>query len=259
MRIAIGVEYLGTHYHGWQYQQGLTTIQGEIESALSQVADQPVTITCAGRTDAGVHAIGQVAHFQTEVIRPLSAWVMGTNTHLSPAIRILWAQEVSEEFHARYSATARRYQYIIYNSLIAPAIMKGRVTWHCKPLDETRMHAAAQYLIGEHDFSSYRGIDCQAKTPMREVLDLTIRRHEQWIVVDIKANAFLHHMVRNIVGVLLQIGEGKREPIWAKEVLEAKDRKVGGVTAPGDGLYLCEVDYPGHYNLPIAQSQWFYF
>lgn len=252
MRIALGIEYDGTIYHGWQRQDhdGLLTVQATLEDALAQVANEHVEIFCAGRTDAGVHALAQVVHFDTKAERSEYSWVFGANSNLPHDIRVLWAKAVDDEFHARYVATARQYRYLIYNDPLRPAIWYKYATWHRKPLDEKRMHEAAQYLIGEHDFSSFRGADCQAKTPHREITHITVQRNAQWIMIDIKADAFLHHMVRNIAGVLFEIGENKQEPIWTQKILQEKNRTVAGVTAPPNGLYLVVVDYPEKYQLP---------
>lgn len=252
MRIAIGIEYQGSDYCGWQAQNGLSTIQTNIESALSKVANHPIVVTCAGRTDAGVHALNQVGHFDTHVVREDYAWMMGANSNLPADIRVLWVASVDDNFHARYTATARRYKYIIYNQAIRPAILRNHVSWYRWPLDVERMQEGAQHLIGEHDFSAYRGVYCQAKSTIRHVEYIKLIRKDSFIVLDIKANAFLHHMVRNIVGVLLEIGNGKREPIWAKEVLTSGSRAAGGITAPSQGLYLVEVDYPLPYEFPSA-------
>jgi len=250
MRIALGVAYEGTYYHGWQLQENLTTVQGCLEQAISKVADCSVNVICAGRTDRGVHAVAQVVHFDTHAERDMRSWVLGTNTHLPPDIRVHWAQQVSDEFHARFSATTRAYRYIIFNRAIRSAILHSHTSWHIYPLDEKRMQAAAQYLVGEHDFSSFRANECQAKSPVRTIHYLTVKRVNDFVIVDIKANAFLHHMVRNITGVLLAIGEGKQEPIWVQEVLEAKNRTQAGITAPAAGLYLTEVNYPGLFKIP---------
>jgi tRNA pseudouridine38-40 synthase len=248
MRIALGLEYQGTNYHGWQRQDGLVTVQGEFEKALSKVADHNIEVYCAGRTDVGVHAKGQVIHFYTEAPRKLDAWVLGGNSYLPHDISILWAREVRDDFHARFSAVARSYRYLIYNYKIRPALFADQVAWHVKELDVELMSEAAQYLIGEHDFSSFRGCDCQAKSPMRNVQYLNIKREKKLIILDIKANAFLMHMVRNIAGLLMAIGECKHDPIWAREVLQACDRRVAGITAPACGLYLTRVHYPEQYN-----------
>ena len=243
MRIALGIEYDGTNYYGWQRQQNVCSIQEKVEIALSQVASQAIITTCAGRTDAGVHALGQVVHFDTDAKRPDRAWILGVNSNLPDDIRILWARHVASDFHARYSAIARKYRYIIYNNKIASALLRHRAMWCRSALDEKLMHEAGQSLIGEHDFSSFRGSGCQAKTAKRRVISLAVTRNGAMINIDIKANAFLLHMVRNIVGVLLKIGMGERPVTWTQEVLSACDRKVAATTVPACGLYLVKVDY----------------
>ncbi len=252
MRIAAGIEYNGSHYHGWQTQHSpqLNTIQSNCEAALARVADHPLTITCAGRTDKGVHALEQVIHFDTTAERSMYAWVTGSNHYLPSDIRLLWACKVNDDFHARYSALARRYRYLIYNHSVRPALMHQRVSWYPYPLDEAAMSTATQYLLGEHDFSAFRGADCQAKTTQRRVDYIEITRNHHYIGLDIEANAFLHHMVRNIVGVLLEIGRDVRAPEWAQEVLLSRQRNCAGITAAPDGLYLTRVNYPPEWQLP---------
>jgi len=249
-RIALGIEYDGTHFHGWQRQHGLNTIQSSIEEALTKIATQPVSVYSAGRTDTGVHAYGQVIHFDTFVKRSERAWVFGTNSHLPKNICVRWAKVVSPEFHARYSATARQYRYVIYNNPIRPGILQSCLSWNCRYLDEALMHEAAQSLCGRHDFSSYRAANCQSKSPEREIHFIKVTRRGDLIIIDIKANAFLHHMVRNIAGVLMDIGTVKQKVLWAKEVLDARDRCLGGVTAPPYGLYFLKVTYPEHFEIP---------
>lgn len=246
MRIVLGLEYNGSNYHGWQRQssrEDLSTIQHCVEQALSQVADHPVKVTCAGRTDVGVHAQNQVIHFDTHATRKLDAWILGGNSNLPKDISIKWAKETDEKFHARFSAIARRYRYVIYNQKVRPAVLNKLVTWHYQPLDEKLMHEAAQHLIGENDFTSFRGCDCQSKTPMRNVHHIKVKRLGKLAIIDIKANAFLMHMVRNIAGVLMEIGEGKQPVAWTADVLKACDRRAAGITAPSDGLYLMQVYY----------------
>lgn len=252
-RIALGIEYDGSHYHGWQRQANLPTVQLAVEKALSFVANTPITVQCAGRTDTNVHAFGQVVHFDTELERSLTAWTQGVNTQLPPDICVRWAQPVSDDFHARFGATARHYCYLIDNQPTSPAILHQRVTWHPRKLDVNRMIAAATHWIGEHDFSSFRGAHCQSKSPMRHVYHVDVSMQLGLIKINIKANAFLHHMVRNMVGVLMLIGEGKQPSTWAKTVLEAKDRQAAAQTAPATGLYLMEVDYPLSFQLPKAR------
>ncbi|KPJ68056.1 MAG: hypothetical protein AMJ43_01215 [Coxiella sp. DG_40] len=248
MRIALGLEYKGNSYYGWQRQAKLPSIQFHVEEALSKVADHSIKVFCAGRTDIGVHAKGQVIHFDTVAKRKLDAWILGGNSYLPCDIRIRWAKQVTDDFHARFSAIARNYRYLIHNCKTHSAILHDLIAWHPKSLDEKLMQKAARYLIGEHDFSSFRGCDCQSKSPMRNVHYLNIKRSGKLIIIDIKANAFLLHMVRNIAGLLIAIGEGKQQPIWAKQVLESCDRKVAGVTAPACGLYLTKVYYPDKYD-----------
>lgn len=250
-RIAMGITYDGSNFNGWQYQNDeLPTIQLHLESAISKVADEKITTICAGRTDKGVHAAGQVIHFNTLADRPLRGWTLGTNTHLNPHIRVMWSQVVADDFHARFSAQTRRYKYVIHEGSVCSALLHNRVTNSHHKLDENLMHEAGNYLIGEHDFTSYRAVECQAKSPIRNIIHLHISRQKEFIILDIKANGFLHHMVRNISGVLMSIGSGKQKPIWAKEVLEAKDRSAGDITAPATGLYLYEVEYPESFHLP---------
>jgi len=250
-RIVAGVEYFGASYHGWQHQKHSDqTIQEQVEKALSIVADKFVRVVCAGRTDAGVHAAEQVVHFDIDVERTNRAWVYGANSNLPKDICILWAKQISDDFHARFSAVRRRYCYIIFNRDIRPTYNAHRTTWCHQTLDENLMAEAAKYLIGSHDFSSYRAVACQAKSPVREIFHLNVRRQGAYIFIDIEANAFLHHMVRNIAGVLIDIGSGKRKPIWAKEVLEFRDRSLGGVTAQPYGLYLMNISYLQKYELP---------
>ncbi len=243
MRLVLSVEYDGTNYHGWQWQPHHPSIQEKIEHALSKVADEKVKVVCAGRTDAGVHAFGQVVHFDTNAQRPWENWVRGGNANLPSDIRILGVRRVEQNFHARYSAQARHYRYSIYNSAVAPALMRHRTMWYKYELDEQLMQRGGSYLLGEHDFSSFRGSGCQSKTPMRYVSYIEVKRQAGIINIDIIANAFLLHMVRNIVGVLLKIGSGKYQPIWAQEVLKAKDRRKAALTAPSQGLYLVKVIY----------------
>lgn len=250
MRIALGVEYDGAGFSGWQRQQGVRTVQECVEQALSAVAAHPVEVLCAGRTDAGVHATGQVIHLDTGAQRAMRSWVLGANSNLPRDVSILWAQPVDESFHARFSARRRRYRYVILNRMVRPGLQRNRATWVHRPLDERRMAEAAVHLLGEHDFSSFRAVACQAKHPVRTLYRLDVTRREQFVVLDVEANGFLHHMVRNIAGVLIAIGVGDQAPDWAREVLEARDRTLGGVTAPADGLYFVEVRYPETFGIP---------
>jgi tRNA pseudouridine38-40 synthase len=251
-RIALGVEYDGSSYYGWQIQRETTipTIQGALERALSFVAAEAVTTSCAGRTDAGVHATCQVVHFEPGVIRSEKAWLLGTNANLARDVAVKWVCAVDDDFHARFSATARTYRYLINNVPIRPAHAATQLTWIADPLDEARMHAEAQCLLGENDFSSFRGAGCQSNTPYRFVNHVTVSRHGPLVCIEISANAFLLHMVRNIVGVLVAVGRGERPAGWTREVLGLKDRTKAGVTAPPNGLYLVDVSYPDRFGLP---------
>lgn len=251
MRVALGVQYDGSAFRGWQTQRaGVRTVQGCLEQALTQVADHPVQLICAGRTDAGVHGAGQVVHFDTTALRSARAWVLGANANLPADVSLLWAHEVADDFHARFSALARRYRYLIYNQHCRSALWWQRATWCYQPLDAERMHAAGQWLVGEHDFSSFRAAECQARHPIRAIRELTVQRRGDGVVLEVEANAFLHHMVRNIAGVLMAIGAGDRPTEWAREVLERRDRTQGGVTAAAAGLYLVRVRYPERFGLP---------
>lgn len=251
MRIALGVEYDGTGFSGWQLQAaGVRTVQGCLEVALSKIANHPVRVHCAGRTDAGVHAAEQVVHFDTSVQRVMRSWVFGSNAGLPEAVAVLWATPVDELFHARFSAYRRRYRYVIYNRPVRPTFLASRTTWEYRALDAARMHEAAQCLLGTHDFSSYRAQGCQAKSPVRIVHSVGVSRQGELVIIDIEANAFLHHMVRNIAGVLMTIGAGEQPVAWAKDVLNYRDRALGGVTASPSGLYLTGVGYPPEFTLP---------
>lgn len=248
-RIVLGIEYDGSAYAGWQWQDGKPTLQGELERALSKIAVQPITVLCAGRTDAGVHALEQVVHFDSPVNRDLRAWLMGGNSHLPEDIRITWAKVAPADFHARYSAIARFYRYVILNRPIKSALLRHQATWCYLPLDEQRMHRAAQHLIGEHDFSSFRAHSCQSVSPNRLMHFIEVYRQGERVIIDLCANAFLHHMVRNIAGVLMEIGAGKQAEDWTVELLAVKDRTQAAMTAAPDGLHLAGVYYPPHYGI----------
>lgn len=252
MRIALGIEYNGHGYFGWQAQPNLLTVQGSLQDTLSKVANEPIELVCAGRTDANVHATGQVVHFDTRAKRHIDAWIFGANSTLPPSIVVKWARQVDFHFHARFTAVARRYQYIIYNHPIRSAVLANRATWHYYALDIERMREAARYLLGEQDFSSFRSSKCNSKTPMRCVIDFTIRRQDHFVIFEIEANAFLHHMVRNIAGVLMKIGAGFKEPEWMRDVLNARSRQAAAETASPDGLYLTTVRYPEPYIFPAS-------
>ena len=260
-RYTLGIQYRGTNFGGWQRQEQrnetidpqtvfTTSIQTWLETALSRVADEAITVICAGRTDAGVHAREQVIHFETHARRPLKAWILGSNAHLPDDISVLWGKQVDGNFHARFSATARTYRYVINNSFFKPALSRDFMTWEREPLDVAAMHAAAQALLGENDFSSFRGNSCQSKTPWRNIHHITALRMGEIVVIGIKANAFLHHMVRNIVGAMMQVGRGEKPVNWLGELLAAKDRRAAGMMAYANGLFLAKVDYPPSYDLP---------
>jgi len=250
MRYALGIEYDGKNYCGWQRQKSVVSVQQKLEQALSKIADEPIEVVCAGRTDTGVNATNQVVHFDTNKIRKDVAWTLGVNTHLPGDIAVTWVKAVSDEFHARFSATARRYRYIIYNNKLRPAILSYGIShWH-HSLDEKLMQQGAQHLVGKHDFTSFRTVHCQSHSPVRTIKHCEITRQGEYIIVDIKANAFLHHMVRNIVGSLMRVGQSQEKTTWIKDVLEYKNRCLAGVTAPPEGLYFVEVDYPAQFNLP---------
>ncbi len=259
-RVAIAVEYNGFAYCGWQRQKdpAVPTVQGCLESALSFVADHPVRLYCAGRTDSGVHASNQIAHFETSAGRSEKSWVLGANSKLPLDIALRWAVGVEDDFHARFSATARTYRYLLVSRPVKPALAGTQLTWIKKPLSCQRMHQAAQQLLGRHDFTSFRGGGCQAKSPVREVKHISVRKVGELIALEITANAFLLHMVRNIVGVLVDVGCGEREPDWVAQLLSARNRCEGGVTAPPNGLFLVEVDYPAKYKLPpVSRGPYF--
>jgi tRNA pseudouridine38-40 synthase len=252
-RIALCVEYDGSRYHGWQTQQdGVLAIQPQVEQALSQVANHPVQVVCSGRTDKGVHATGQIIHFDSDADRTMKAWVCGGNSNLPDDVVLRWAAPVPDDFHARFKAMARSYRYVILNRPVRPALLRDKVTWTWRPLAIEPMREASALLLGTHDFSAFRGVDCQAKSPVKTLHNLSWQRQGEWLVLNIRANAFLQHMVRNIAGVIMEIGSGRKPVNWAKEVLESRDRACGGVTAPPFGLYLTQVDYPAEFTLPKA-------
>ncbi|TXH03597.1 MAG: tRNA pseudouridine(38-40) synthase TruA [Nevskiaceae bacterium] len=256
-RWAAGIEYLGTAYGGWQEQGRVHSIQGEIQRALSFVAAHPLRVTCAGRTDAGVHAFQQVVHFDTDAQRTPYAWLLGTNTNLPPDISLRWVQPVAADFDARRSARARHYRYVIHNHRARSALLFQRVGWWPQALDAAAMHEGAQALVGEHDFSAFRDSQCQSSTPMRNLHHLRVRRQGEFVIMDICGNAFLHHMVRNITGVLAEVGLGKRQPSWVGEVLASRDRTQAGVNAPPGGLYFIGPEYPERFGLPAPPRPWF--
>lgn len=249
-RLACGLEYDGAHYNGWQRQRHAPSIQDEVERALSAIADHPVTVAIAGRTDTGVHATGQVAHFDTAAERPMHAWQRGADAQLPPAISLAWVRPVPDGFHARYSATRRHYRYIILQRGSAAGLLAGKVARIPQELDAARMHRAAQALLGEHDFTSFRAASCQAKHPVRTLHRLDVTAHGPFVHLDLEANGFLHHMVRILAGSLMRVGRGERPAEWLAELLQRRDRTAGGITAPPDGLYLVRVNYPPEYGIP---------
>lgn len=249
-RIAACVEYCGANYRGWQYQSNAPSVQARVERAVSRVADADTRVIAAGRTDAGVHGGGQIIHFDTRARRAPVEWRRGVNTHLPDDIALIWTREVGGDFHARFAACARAYRYIILNRPVAPSYLRSRVAWHALPLDDAPMRRAAAAFIGRHDFSAFRGAQCQAKHPHRDLRRISIGRAGEWLWLDFTADGFLHHMVRNLVGTLVRIGEGVERPAWAGELLAGRDRSAAGPTAPAAGLYLTTVTYAPRHRLP---------
>jgi len=253
-RVALGIEYDGSAFRGWQQQPHARSVQGELQRVLSRIAGHEVALTAAGRTDAGVHALLQVAHFDTEAARPVHAWALGGTSGSGPDVTVLWACTVPAQFHARHSALSRRYQYRILNRPMRPALDRARTCWVRRPLDAARMHDAAQALVGEHDFSSFRAAECQSASPMRNLMNVSVRRSGHTVEIHVQANAFLHHMVRNIVGSLILVGAGSRPEDWLAEVLRMRDRTRAGPTAPPQGLYFAGAQYPTAFGLPSASG-----
>jgi len=254
VRVALGVEYDGTNHAGWQVQPSQRTVQGCLEEALSQVANHQVKTVAAGRTDSGVHALQQVVHFDTTSVRSERSWILGLNSNLPSDINIVWASPVDNDFSARFSALNRSYRYLIFNRVGRSAIHEKRMWWLFGPLDELRMQAAADLLVGHHDFSAFRAKLCQAHSPIKTVEKIQVIRQGNCIAIDVKAQSFLHHMVRNIVGVLVPIGQGIQPVSWAKTVLDSRDRGQGGITSAPEGLYLVNVEYPEKYKLPTVSA-----
>lgn len=250
MRWVLGVEYDGTAFNGWQSQRDGRSVQDALEAALSRIANRPVRVTAAGRTDSGVHATGQVVHFDTDAERPSRAWTLGVNTALPADVSVRWARPAPDGFHARYGARSRRYQYCILNGPLRSALLRDRVWWVRRPLDAPAMAEAGRCLLGEHDFSAFRAAECQARTATRRITDLDVRRAGPLLRIDVTANAFLHHMVRNIVGTLAVVGRGEADAAWLAGILAGRDRRRAGMTAPAAGLYLVRVDYGGLLGQP---------
>lgn len=256
MKIALGIEYDGSDFYGWQHQINLRTVQGIIENALSKIATTPVKVTCAGRTDTGVHGMNQVVHFTPSVNRPIKSWIYGANSYLPKDVVIKWAQEVPEHFDARFSALSRKYRYIIFNHAVRPSHLRSSVSWHYNRLNVDIMHQESQSLLGQHDFTSFRSSQCQANSPARTIKTISVKAYnEQLIFIDVEANAFLHHMVRNIAGVLMSVGSGREKSGWVKELIDLKDRTKGAETSPPYGLYLYDVTYPEEFKLPSNMSE----
>jgi tRNA pseudouridine38-40 synthase len=249
-RIAVGLEYQGSAYAGWQVQPAAPSVQAVTERALSRIAATRLALVCAGRTDAGVHALNQVAHFDTSAARSLRSWVLGANSELPADVALTWARPVPAHFHARFSAEARIYRYLILNRTARSALHAQRATWVHRTLDEGAMSQAAALLTGEHDFSAFRAAECQARSPVRRLTHLSVRRCGHWVMIEAQANAFLHHMVRNLAGLLIRVGKRDAPPEWAREVLEGRDRSRSAATAPAAGLYLAGVRYPQAFGLP---------
>ncbi len=251
-RIAVGVEYDGSGFAGWQVQRGQRTVAEELGRAVASVADCPVDLICGGRTDAGVHAEGQVVHFDAPAARSMRGWLLGINSNLPPDVSLRWARSMPAWFHARFSALARAYRYRILNRDTRSALCARRATWVRRPLDLAAMQAAADQLVGEHDFSAFRAAECQSRSPVRHVHRIVVGRDGDQVWIDVVANAFLHHMVRNLAGTLIDIGNGDAPPSWATEVLESRDRRRGAMTAPPEGLYLMAIHYPAAFRLPAG-------
>ncbi|MCC6867797.1 MAG: tRNA pseudouridine(38-40) synthase TruA [Burkholderiales bacterium] len=250
MRLALGIEYDGTSFCGFQSQPSRCGVQDALERAIGAIAGHPLTVVAAGRTDAGVHAASQVVHFDSEAVRPLTAWVRGTNAHLPSSVAVLFAQSVPADFHARFSATARHYTYLLLNRPERPALLAGRVGWYHRPLDAIAMHTAAQSLVGTHDFTSFRAAECQAKSPVKTIERAVVVAQGDLLRFEFTANAFLHHMVRNIVGALVAIGAGKAPVAWLTALIAARDRTLAAPTFAPDGLYFAGADYPSRFGLP---------
>lgn len=254
MRLALGLEYEGAAFCGWQTQPDGCGVQDALEQALSEIAAEHITTVCAGRTDAGVHAVGQVVHFDTRAVRPITAWTRGVNALLNQAVSVVWAAQPGEAFHARYCATARRYKYFLLNRAQRPGLLGRHVGWFHVPLDVPAMQAAAQALIGEHDFSAFRAAECQAGSPVRTISELSISRHGEMVCFEVAGNAFLHHMVRNIVGSLVYVGSGRQQPQWLGELLQSRDRSRAAPTFSANGLYLVSVEYASQWGLPSVRA-----
>lgn len=258
MRVVVGLEYRGFGFCGWQSQPQGCGVQDALEAAVTAIAGVKTAVTAAGRTDTGVHAAFQVAHFDVSVDRPLTAWVRGVNSHLPAGVAVLWAREVSEDFHARFAATQRGYRYVLLNTPVRPGLHTGLVGWHHRPLDIDAMNRAAAHLIGQHDFSAFRAAECQAKSPVKELRLARIERRGDYLLCDFHADGFLHHMVRNLMGSLVHVGVGAQDPEWLGELLAGRDRTRAAPTFDAAGLYLTHIRYPAHFALPETSDRWFF-
>jgi tRNA pseudouridine38-40 synthase len=256
MRIVIGLEYRGSGFCGWQSQPQGCGVQDAVEAALAAIAGEKTAVTAAGRTDTGVHAALQVAHFDVRAERPLTAWVRGVNSHLPASVAVLWAREVGEDFHARFAATQRGYRYVLLNHPVRPGLHDGLIGWHHRPLDADAMNRAALHLIGRHDFSAFRAAECQAKSPVKELRRAHVERRGDYLLCDFQADGFLHHMVRNLMGSLIQVGAGVQPPEWLGELLASRDRTRAAPTFDAAGLYLTHIRYPAHFALPESADRW---
>ncbi len=254
MRITLGIEYDGSPYSGWQSQLGEPTVQDALQAALSEIASEKMSVMAAGRTDTGVHGIEQIVHFDSHVARPMQAWVRGVNALLPKSIAVRWAHPVSDDFHARFSAQGRSYRYFLLNRSTRSALHAGKVGWFHAPLDLAKMQQAAQCLLGTHDFSAFRASQCQAKSPIKTLRQLEITREGDMLIFDVSADAFLHHMVRNLVGCLVYVGKGKYPVEWMTQVLQSRDRKLAAPTFSPDGLYLRHVKYDAKWALPQIET-----
>jgi tRNA pseudouridine38-40 synthase len=258
MRIVLGVEYCGVGFCGWQSQLQGCGVQDALEKAVSVIAGESIRVIAAGRTDTGVHAALQVVHFDTPINRPLTAWVRGVNSHLPAGVSVLWAREVGEDFHARFAANQRGYRYVLLNHPVRPGLNHGLIGWFHRPLDAAAMNRAAAHLIGQHDFSAFRAAACQAKSPIKELRQLQIERRGDYLLCDFLADGFLHHMVRNLMGCLIQVGAGAQSPAWARALLDSRDRSLSAPTFEAAGLYLTHIRYPAHFALPETSDRWLF-
>jgi len=258
MKIVLGLEYCGVGFCGWQSQPQGCGVQDALEAAVSAIAGEEIRITAAGRTDTGVHAALQVVHFETSAPRPITAWVRGVNSHLPAGVAVLWAREVGDDFHARFAATQRGYRYVLLNHPVRPGLNHGLIGWHHRPLDAEAMNLAAAHLIGQHDFSAFRAAECQAKSPVKELRLAHIERRGDYLLCDFRADGFLHHMVRNLMGSLIQVGAGTQTPAWVGEILAGRDRTQAAPTFEAAGLYLTHIRYPAHFDLPESADRWLF-